>query len=206
MLESFFKQFKPMLVRRKETIAGSSDLNHVYYINQGYIRMYTVSESGGEVTLYIFSPSTIFPILWNKNPVLGQYYFESLTPAEIFSVEKNKLQQFMVQKPEVCSEIVDQLSSFSHLAIKKLELKILGSAYRQVIFTILDLASHFGQKNKDGLVVAYWFTHQDIASLTGLSRERVTIEINNLQNKKLICYSSHFMTIPKLQSLESELE
>lgn len=195
-----------MLVRRKETIANSSDLDRVYYLNQGYIRMYTISESGGEVTLYIFSPSSIFPILWHKNSSPNQYYFESLTPAEIFSVEKDKLQQFLAQKPELFLEIVDQLSSFSHSAIKKLEYKILGSAYQQVIAIILDLASHFGQKDKDGLAIAYWFTHQDIASLTGLSRERVTIVINNLQSKKLITYSSHFINIPKLQLLESELK
>lgn len=206
MLDSFLKQSKPMLFRRKETITGSDDASRIFYLNQGYIRLYTISREGNELTLHIFSPSSIFPILWYKDPVPDKYYFESLTPVEIYSCEKSKLQHLIAEKPGAGLEIFQQLSSFSESAIKKLEFKIFGDAYQQVAATLLNLAECFGQKDKGGTVISYWFTHQDIASLTGLSRERVTIEINNLINKKLISYDSHFIAIPKLELLEMEPE
>lgn len=206
MLDSLLKQSKPMLFRRKETITGSDDPNHIFYLNQGYIRLYTVSKEGAELTLHIFSPSSVFPILWNKNPKSDQYYFESLTPVEIYSFEKSRLQKLIAEKPKASLEILQQLSSFSESTIKKLESKIFGNSYQQVIATILDLAECFGQKDKKGMVIAYWFTHQDIASLTGLSRERITIEINILLKKKLISYNNHFIAIPKLELLKAELE
>lgn len=206
MLDSFLKQSKPILFRRKEILTGSDDANRVFYLHQGYIRLYTVSREGNELTLHIFSPSSIFPILWHDDPVPDKYYLESLTPAELFSIEKAKLQQLIIQKPDLSLEILKQLSFFSRSAINKLEIKIFGNAYQQVIATILDLAGCFGQKNKDSLVINYWFTHQDIATLAGLSRERVTIELNRLLNKKLICYNSHFITIPKLELLKTEVE
>lgn len=195
-----------MLFRRKETITGSDDLNRIFYLNQGYIRLYTISGEGAELTLHIFSPSSVFPILWNKDPEPNKYYFESLTPVEIYGLEKSKLQQLIAEKPGAGVKILQQLTTFSQSAIKKLESKIFNDAYQQVVTTLLTLVECFGQKDKEGTVIAYWFTHQDIASIAGLSRERVTIEINNLLNKKLISYNSHFITIPKLQLLETELE
>ncbi len=203
MIDNFFKQFKPLLFRRKETITVSNNLNHIFYLNQGYIRLYTISREGTELTLHIFSPSSVFPILWNTQ--INEYYFESLTPAEVYSCETTRLQQLIKEKPDINSELIKQLSFFSQKAINKLEFKIFGDAYQQVVATILDLVECFGNKEEKGTVISYWFTHQDIASLTGLSRERVTIEINNLLNKRLISYSSHFIAIPNTESLKSEI-
>lgn len=204
MLDIFFKQFKPLIFRRKETITGSDNLNHIFYLNQGYIRLYTISREGAELTLHIFSPSSVFPILWNTQ--INEYYFESLTPVEVYSCETSRLQQLIKEKPDTNTELIQQLSFFSQKAINKLEFKIFGDAYQQVIATILDLVECFGKKDEKDTVISYWFTHQDIASLAGLSRERVTIEINNLLNKKLISYNSHFIAIPNLKSLKSELQ
>lgn len=206
ILESFSKQFKSMLFRRKETIPGSDDLNRIFYLNQGFIRLYTVSKDGSELTLHIFSPSSIFPILWDKKPN-SEYYFESLTPVEVYSYGREKLKQFIAEKPAANLEIIRQLTFFSESTIRKLEFKIFGDAYQQVVAIILNLAECFGKVGRGGsTIIAYWFTHQDIASLAGLSRERVTIEINNLQSKKLISYESHFITIPKIELLKEELD
>ncbi len=206
MLDSFLKQSKPMLFRRKETITGSDDPRRIFYLYQGYVRLYTVSKEGSELTLHIFPPYSIFPILWNKQMAFDQYYFESLTPVEVYSVEKAKLLQFIEQTPDAALEILQQLSLFTKSTIKKLEFKIFGDANQQVMATLLNLAECFGKKDKGGTVIAYWFTHQDIASFTGLSRERVTIELNNLLSKGVIYYNNHFITIPKIGLFEEELE
>lgn len=194
-----------MLFRRKETIANTNDFNRVFYLNQGYVRLYTISGEGAELTLHIFSPSSIFPILWNKNPVTDKYYFESLTPVEIYSCERSKLQQFITQQPLAGLELLQQLSAFSESTIKKLESKIFGDAYQQLVNTLLTLAECFGKKAHGNTVINYWFTHQDIASLVGLSRERITIEINKLLDKKIIYYDNHFITIPKIERLKLEI-
>ena len=206
MLESFFKQSKPMLFRRKETITGSNDPNRIFYLNQGFIRLYTISKKGSELTLHIFTPTSLFPILWDKTDESDQYYYESLTPVEVYKKEKKELQQFVLQDPAAGQEIMQQLSSFSKSAIKKLQYKILGTAYQQVVATILNMANCFGQETKTGTVLTYWFTHQDIAHLVGSSRERVTIEIDNLLKKRLITYDNHFISIPQLELLKSEIE
>ena len=196
-----------MLFRRKETVTRSDySTGSVFYLNQGYIRLYTVSAEGNELMLHIFSPSSVFPILWNKIPQPSEYHFESLTPVEVYQCHKDKLKQFIDKNPAASLEIMRQLSSFSESMIKKLESKIFGDAYQQVVNTVLDLAKCFSQKDKGSAIINYWFTHQDIANITGLSRERVTLEINKLIEKKLLSYNNHFIVIPKLELLNLELE
>lgn len=203
-LDSFFMQFKPMLLRRKEDVLSSvySEVG-IFYLKQGYVRFYTVSGEGDEMTLYIFSPNSCFP-LWLIDSKYSGYYFETLTPSEVYYCDRSKLDQFLSKNLDVNLEIMQQLSQFSASIIKKIEYKIFGSAYQQVIATILDLAECFGQKDKEETTIVYWFTHQDIANIVSLSRERVTMEINNLMKKKLISYNNHFIIIPKLELLRSE--
>ncbi|MDD5415863.1 MAG: Crp/Fnr family transcriptional regulator [Candidatus Daviesbacteria bacterium] len=206
-LESFLKQFKPMLFRRKQEVGRlETSTNTVFYLNQGYVRLYTLSQEGNELTLHIFAPSSLFPLWLENNGDFNGYYFESLTPVEVYSCEKNKLYQFLTKNPAARSEITQQLTSLSLELMKKLETKIFGDARKQVIATILDLAKYFGKKDKRSIVISYWFTHRDIATLAGLSRERVTIEINNLINKKLIIYHNRFITIPNFELLKKEYQ
>lgn len=193
-----------MLFRRREVVISSDDSNKVFYLNQGYIRLFTISKEGDELTLHIFSSSSVFPLLWSNQ--LDGYYFESLTPVEVYPAEKNTFQQFIARNSGANLEIMQQLTAFSESIMKKLESKIFGDAYQQVAATILDLAECFGQKDQGQATISYWFTHQDIANLTGLSRERVTMEINNLLKEKLISYGAHFINIPKLELLKEELE
>lgn len=178
--------------------------NSVFYLNKGFIRLYTVSAGGNELTLHIFAPQSIFPIWLSDSPFSG-YYFESLTPAAVYHCEKSKLQQFIKNNPAANAEVMQQLSSFSLSIIKKLETKIFDDANHQVMVTLLDLAEHFGQEENEGTIISYWFTHQDIANIASLSRERVTTEINNLVKRKLISYKSHFIIIPKIAQMRKEL-
>lgn len=194
-----------MLFSRKERIAPFDDLKEsIFYLKQGYVRFYTLSNEGNELTLHIFSPNFIFPILWGDSTE-NEYFVESLTPIEVYRGEKHKLEQLMAKDPEANLEVMLQLKLFSGSIMKKLESKIFGNSYQQVITTILNLAECFGQKDKEYMVINYWFTHQDMANITGLSRERVSLEMNILVKKNLISYNNHFIVIPKYESLKAEL-
>lgn len=204
LLDFFSKQSNPTILRRKERVLDFNDSKRIFYLKQGYVKIYTISSEGKELTLHIFSPSDIFPIMWEKIDGPNEYCYESLTPVEIYSCKLDKLEQLMKEKPDVNLEIIRQLTAFSKSSIRKLENKIFGNAYLQVLASILDLADFFGKSAKGKTVISYLFTHQDIASLSGLARETATIEINKLVSKKLISYNSRFIIIPKIEALKKE--
>ena len=71
-----------------------------------------------------------------------------------------------------------------------------GNAYHKVVNELLIQEKRFGKVE---------LTHSKLASLTGLSRETVTREIQKLQKKKIIKYKGWKLKIINSEKLNQEL-
>lgn len=209
-LDKFFKQFKPILYRRKERIVlPGEETNSVYFILQGYVTQTILSPNGNEFTPYIFAPHTFFPLIWQENDKFSDthdYEYESLTPVEVYRIPKENLVSFLKEDPGAALILNEQLTAYSAELLKKLESRIFNNAIHMIILRLIDLAKLFGKKQTGQILIDYWFTHQDIANISGLSREVVTKGMNRLMKKKLIGYKGHFIAINDLQLLKIELQ
>lgn len=220
--ETFLKEFKSILYRRKERIiVPGEEINSVYYIVQGYVMQTILSPNGNEFTPYIFAPNTFFPLIWWETEKLSNkhdYEYESLTPVEVYRIPKDKLISFLKKNPHTAFVLNEKLTDYSRGLLKKLETRIFSDAFHMVILALLDLEKLFGspcarldsakrakKQNKKALI-NYWFTHQDIANISGLSREVVTKQMNKLIEKKLVSYENHFILINNIDSLKTTLE
>lgn len=208
--DTFLKEFKPILYRRKERIVlPGEDSNDVYYILQGYVMQSILSPEGNEFAPYIFAPKNFFPLTsWGDDSVSDEhdYEYESLTPVEVYKLPKAKLMSFLTKNPNDVLALNRQLTAYSTELLKKLETRIFSNAIHMVILGLLDLARLFGKKQDKQILIDYWFTHQDIANISGLSREVVTRQMNKLIEKKIISYKSHFIVLNDPQSLKMELQ
>ena len=208
-LDTFLKQFKPTLYRRKERIVlPGTETENVYYITQGFVIQTILSPSGHQFTPYIFAPNNFFPLIWTNDGELSdthEYEYESLTPVEVYRIPKRKLIAFLKENPDEALMLNEQLTAYSAELLKKLETRVFDNAVHMVILRLLDLVKLFGKTQAKQIFIDYWFTHQDIANISGLSREVVTIQMNKLMKKKLISYKNHFIVINNLRSLEMEL-
>jgi CRP/FNR family transcriptional regulator len=208
--ETFLKQFKPILYRRKERIIlPGEDTDFVFYIAQGHVKQSILSLNGNQFTPYIFAPSTFFPQIWlEENKLLDtrDHEYESLTPVEVYRIPKEQLLSYLRENPNEVFILHEQLTVYSAELLKKLETRVFSDAYHLVILALLDLVRLFGQKEEKIILIEYWFTHHDIANISGLSREVVTKQMNKLAEKKLISYKNHFITINNLELLKAELE
>lgn len=203
-LTDFFMQSKPLLFRRRERIIHPQDYNlFVFYLKQGFVRFYLVSEEGFELTLHIFTPTSFFPVVGISEE--SDYYFESLTPAEVYRVQRDRFNYFINDHPTEGLEVLKKSIFLYEQVLKKFSYKSFGSAYQQVILAILDLGLIFDSGDSKTKMINYWFTHQDLASLTGLSRERVSLEVQKLIKKGLISYQGHFIVVKNTKELEREL-
>lgn len=210
MLDTFLKQFKPILYRRKERIIlPNESTDNVYYIVQGYVTQSVLSPNGNLFTPYIFAPQTFFPLIWwdnDKASNVQDYEYESLTPVEVYRIPKQQLISFLKETPNAAFILNEQLTTYSAELLKKLETRVFNNAIHMVILRLIDLARLFGNKQTKQVIINYWFTHQDIANISGLSREVVTIQMNKLMKKNLIGYKNHFIVINDLKLLEEELQ
>lgn len=75
------------------------------------------------------------------------------------------------------------------------------NVYTRVISLLLYLAAHFGSSS----LVDLPLTHQEVASLTGSTRETVSRQIERLKKKRLITYKRHTIVIKNPKKLKREL-
>lgn len=196
-----------MLFRRKERLIRPDDnTSYVYYLNQGYLRQYALSSEGAELTMNIFSANSIIPLSEMYDDSMNRYYYESLTPVEVFRMPKNIFFDNVNNNAEALKEINLQLATYTNNKLRKLESRIFDNAYKQLIFVLTELAGTLGDKESNKVIIKYWFTHQDLATIAGLSRERVTKQMNELVKKGLIGYKDRFIVINDLQKLDQEIQ
>ena len=206
-LDRFFSRYSFIHLDKGATLLVAFETPQgIYFLKKGFIREFMTSKNGRELTVHIFEPGAFFPLNWAVNGVKNQYFFEALTEADLNFASKNKVLTFLNKNPQVLSDLVSRLLSAISGLSRRIESQTFDNAYQRVISSLLYLTVHFGIKNGPGVLVREHFTHEDIAKLTGITRERTSLQMEKLEKNGLLNYqSNHSLVIPNLIALEKEL-
>ncbi len=204
--EMFYTQFKPRLYKKGELLIRSDDNPQgIFCLTKGYVRQYTISRAGIELTLHILKPISYFPMVWAINGTPNIYNFEALTDVEVGRAPRDEVVNFIKNKPEIIFELMSGLLEDYAETLTRVEHLVFSDAYRRVISVLLYIAKHFGTTDGKQTKVGNRFTHQDIATLVGIARETASSEMMKLEKKGLIQYSDHLIVLKDIKKMELEL-
>lgn len=206
-LNDFFLKHKSFHYRKRETILFTKDIPPgVFYITSGYVRSYLLSKEGKELTVTLLKPFDLFPMHWVINNVLTSHYYESLTEVTLYRGPKQDFLQLLIQNSDVffytTRSILMRLNSVSD----RMEAAVLGNAHQKVAGIISFLAEQLGTKQEQRVVIRIPFTHKDIASLIGLTRETVSLEMERLEKENVITLQNHLIVIEDIEVLQRHAE
>ncbi|MBI2022869.1 Crp/Fnr family transcriptional regulator [Candidatus Daviesbacteria bacterium] len=203
----FFSKFPSKKYPKGAVLLNPEELPPgVIYLKDGYVRQFTISDEGVELTLHIYSPNAHFPMFWALNGSENKHYFQAVTAIEIAISPKEKFIQFLKLHPDSLFSFTRRVISGLEGLSRRIEITSFGSAYQRVVSMLLFLARHFGEKSQEKITLTSKFTHHEIAGLAGLSRERTSIEMEKLIKKGLIKYNNHKIIIADLKKLSSEVK
>lgn len=204
--EDFFAQFKPRSYKKGELLIRSDDdPQGIFCLIKGYVRQYTISKVGIELTLNILRPISYFPMVWAVNGTPNVYNFEALTDVSVGRAPRDEVVTFIKDKPKIIFKLMSELLEDYDETLTRVEHLVFSDAYRRVISVILYIAKHFGSNDGKQTMVGNRFTHQDIATLVGVARETASSEMGKLEKKGLVEYSDHLIVIKSIRNLELEL-
>lgn len=205
--ETFYKQFVIRDYKKGEMlIRADDDPQGIFCLTKGYVRQYTISKAGFELTLHILKPISYFPMVWAINGTPNVYFFEALTPVEVGRAPRDQVVSFIKDKPTIIFELMSELLEDYAESLTRVEHLVFSDAYRRVISVLLYIAKHFGEKRgKDGVIINHRFTQQDIATLVGIARETASNELVKLEKRGLIKHSGHTMIFESIEKLNKEL-
>ncbi len=204
--EIFYKQFSTRKYKKGENLIRADDNPQgIFCLTKGYVRQYTISKTGIELTLQILKPITYFPLIWAINGAPNIYFYEALTPVEVGRAPKEQVVSFIKDKPSIILELMSKLLGDYAETLTRIEHLVFSDAYRRVISVLIYIANHFGKKSNNGIIVNHRFTQQDIATLVGVARETASVEIGILEKKGLVKFVDHSMEFASITNLELEL-
>lgn len=204
--ESFYAQFTTRFYKKGEMlIRADDDPQGIFCLKKGYVRQYTISKTGLELTLHILKPVSYFPMVWAINGTPNLYFFEALTSSEVGRAPRDQVVNFIKDKPTIIFDLMSELLEDYAETLTRVEHLVFSDAYRRVISVLLYIAKHFGEKHKKGVIVHHRFTQQDIATLVGVARETASNEMVKLEKKGLVTYINHSMLFESITKLNAEL-
>ena len=204
-LEQFFAQFRLLSYKKGEMILRADDAPQgVYYLKEGYVRVFSVSHTGEDLTLIIFKPQDFFPILWGIVQQQSPYYIEAITSVEVFRAPKEAFIEFLRENPDVLFVVTQRITIRLGGLLKRMEYLVFGNAYTKTASIFLILAERFGEKKGTGISIPVPLTHRDIASLVGITRETASWEVKELEKKDLILRHGRVFTVKHVADLTKE--
>jgi CRP/FNR family transcriptional regulator len=196
-LQNFFGKFEQKKFKKGELLVKPhKELERVFFLVKGTVRMYSVSKKGVEITLNVFKPFSIFPLGPIINDKENLYFYDALNDVTAFSAPKKEVLSFFQKEHEVTFDLLARIYKGLDGYFLRMESLLGGDAYHKVVTQLVIQERRFGKVE---------LTHSKLASLTGLSRETVTREINKLQKKSVVAYKGWKLKIRSAEKLEREL-
>jgi len=204
-IDNFFSQFKSFRYKKGEVILRPFDTPQgVYFLEKGFVRLYTISQDGKELTLIIFKPNDFFPIGWAINNTPNTQYLETMTDALLWRAPKEEFIRFVQENPDAFFELTSKMLVRLGGILERMEYLAFGNAYSKVASILTICAERFGEKEGKNLVIQVPLTHKDVANLVGITRETASIEIKKLERKGLLTYHGRHLIISDLEKLQKE--
>lgn len=203
VLEKYFEKYKLQKFKKGEIIFRPGDeFPGICYIKSGYVRLYTVGKDGQEVTIQLFKPVFYLSLIRAISKFDSKYFFEAISPVEMWIAPREEAMEFMKSNEEIVNEVTkDVLGGFMNL-ISDIEYLISGNAYNKVARVIHSLATRHGEQKGSDLVVKFNTPHRVIASMTGLTRETVTLQILKLEKEKIVANKGKLLYVKNLKKLQ----
>ncbi len=175
---------------------GDSPLE-VYIVKSGYIKVYDVDAMGNEKALSIVKPGDVMPYaFFSGEDIPNKWFYQALCDAEVYVLERAKLNQAMQGDTELILLLVSNFSKEVHEILTRLSSLGKSRAQAKLIALLKYLVVCVGDsKTPKWWRVPFPVNQQFLADLTGMTRETCAMAVKELAGNNII-------RTPKINLLE----
>lgn len=169
--------------------------NTIYFLKEGKIKIYRLSEDGKTTTLHLLGPGEIF----GESAILGQETHDNIAEvvedAVICAMDKHDFQDMMEKSPQLTMSV----NKFIGFRLRKIQSHVEDLVFKNARDRILAFlhryVTTFGKQMVDGWMVRPFLTHKEIADLTATARQTVNQVLNELAEQETISFSRRFIHV-----------
>lgn len=200
---SFFNKYKLLEFKKGQVVfEANKNFPGIAFVKSGYSRMYTVSKEGKEITLPMFQPIFFCSLISAFIQKGNKYFFEAISPMEIWIAPKEDFMKFLEEDSKLYSQITKEMMGEFMDLTENIQQLVCGDAYSKIANLVHSMASKFGEKQKSGVMVSFKTPHRMLASMTGLTRETVTLQLLKLQKEGYLFSKGRYLVVKNMDKLK----
>lgn len=205
-LAAFFTAFPTQSFQKGEVlIQADRQPTGIFYIEEGIVRRYWITEKGEEITLNLYKPHAFLPMSWAIGDVQNIHFYEAMTPVKTRKAPKQPVLAFLKNEPDVLLDLLHRVYVGLEGLWMHIESLTTGNATIKLIASLVILGKRFGKKSTVDTVVQLKMTESDIANYAGMSRETASRELQKLKKQGLVDFAKGEITIHDIFALEQLL-
>jgi len=158
--------------------------SHVFFLQQGRVRIYKLSPEGRALTLLVLHPPSLFGEMALIGTGTHDTYAESMTDCVVAQIERESLRRFLSRYPSAAIDVMELMG----VRLRTMEQRLADIAFKSVpqrlAALLLDLAGDSADGTTPPSLVRY--THQQLAEMIGAYRETVTKALGDMREANLI--------------------
>lgn len=164
------------------------ELTQIYLVKDGYVKVYTILDSGDTRTLLILGPGDIFPIAFSgtmewENYRL-KYFYQSLTDTTLQGLHYLEFKKLVEGSTEYSNLYLAYMAASNEVIMQQLEIMKSKKAINKVVMLLPYLISKLGERIRPGAYrLRIKLSHQEIADLSGVTRETTTTLVKKLEKQ-----------------------
>lgn len=166
-------------------------LSHIFLVQSGYIKAYTILDSGDTRTILILGPGDLFPLAfsatldWSNYNI--RYFYQSLVQTDLLVLPSKTLREHIDSDPKMMSTYMTYMAASNETIMDQLEVMKNKKAIDKVARLLPALATKAGRRVKPGVYeLQLKLSHQEVADLSGVTRETTTTLVKKLEKEKII--------------------
>lgn len=166
-------------------------LSNIYLVRRGLLKAYTILDSGDTRTILILARNDLFPLVYTpsmdwKNYKI-QYFYQSMTDLELATLPAGQFKNEIDSNPELMKSYASALAASNHAISAQLEIMKSKKAIDKLSLLLPYLINKMGSEMKVGYYqLKVKLSHQEIADLSGVTRETTTTLMKQLEKKGVI--------------------
>jgi CRP/FNR family cyclic AMP-dependent transcriptional regulator len=171
--------------KKNEMILREEDTNaFMYIIIDGAVKAVQTTEAGKEIMVTLHQTGDFFGELALIDGKTMPAAVRATRDSVVAIIAKKDFYSILFHQNKVVENLLTILCSRLRESMKKIQLLTFNNAAQRVKMLFLMLLEPYGEETPEGTVLKLRLTHQQIADMTGLTRETVTRVLDKWQKSR----------------------
>ncbi len=184
------------IIYQQDTIA-----NNIYLVKKGRIRVDLYNYTGEFKSLFIASTGCLFGEVSTIDGLPNRGTAVATISSQVYLIPKARFELEMSSNIQFCNNVTLLLARKFRFLTAEVGLQSFYNSYYKVGFVLTHLIRSYGSKTDHGYRLNIGFTHQEMASLTGLSRVSVSKILSDFKSRGIIDKRNGSIFIPNIDEL-----